>query len=70
MKHAVLAVLALLTPLAVIALAFGMWRFGSDIGWTGDFIISNGLFSHWQVWIALAAALHVFASRLSRRSSV
>lgn len=23
-----------------------------DLGWAGDFVVSKGLFSHWQVWIA------------------
>jgi hypothetical protein len=63
---AALAVSALLTPVAVIALVFGMWRLGEDIGWTGDFVISNGLFSHWQVWIALSIAMQALASMLSR----
>ena len=67
---AALAVSALLTPVAVIALVFGMWRFGTDIGWTEDFVISNGLFSHWQIWIALAIALQALASMLSRPEAV
>ncbi|MDP8983331.1 MAG: hypothetical protein M3O35_22375 [Acidobacteriota bacterium] len=64
--EAALAVSALLTPVAVIALVLGLWRVGEDMGWTGDFVISNGLFSHWQVWIAMAIALQSLASMLSR----
>jgi hypothetical protein len=30
---------------------------GVDLGWTGDFVIEQGLFSHWLVWIALAVAI-------------
>jgi hypothetical protein len=67
---AALAVSALLTPVAVIALVFGMWRIGEDVGWTGDFVISNGLFSHWQVWIALAIALQALSSMLSRPEAI
>ena len=67
---AALAVSAFLTPVAVIALVFGMWRVGEDVGWTEDFVISNGLFSHWQVWIALAIALQALASMLSRPEAV
>src|SRR5258708_3675895 len=67
---AALAVSAFLTPVAVIALAFGLWRLGMDVGWTEDFIISNGLFSHWQVWIALAIALRAPASVFSRSKAV
>src|ERR1700682_5563681 len=69
-RDAAQAVSALLTPLAVIALVFGMWRFGTDIGWTEDFVISNGLFSHWQIWIALSIALQALASVLYRTADV
>ena len=31
-----------------------MWRIGTDLGWTGDFVFSDGLLSHWQVWIGAA----------------
>jgi hypothetical protein len=65
-RDAAQAAFALLTPVAVIALVLGMWRFGTDLGWTEDFVISNGLFSHWQIWIALAIALQALASMLSR----
>src|SRR5258708_23516113 len=48
---------ALLTPAALIALVMGMWRVCADLGWAGAFLITGGFFSHWQVWIALSAAL-------------
>jgi hypothetical protein len=53
---------ALVTPSAVIALVMGLWRLTADVGWTETFPISSGLFSHWQVWIALALGLKVGAS--------
>jgi hypothetical protein len=55
---------ALLTPAAVIALVMGLWRVSADLGWTEEFLITNGFFSHWQVWIALAIALQVAAAWL------
>ena len=58
---------ALLTPAAVIALVLGLWRISSDLGWTEEFLISNGFFSHWQVWIALAIALQVASSSLAAK---
>ena len=67
---AALAFSAFLTPVAVIALVFGLWRLGMDVGWTEDFVISNGLFSHWQVWIALAIALQALSSMLSRPEAI
>lgn len=55
---------ALLTPAAVIALAMGMWRVCTDLGWAGAFPINAGFFSHWQVWIALSIALKMVSSTL------
>jgi hypothetical protein len=57
---------ALLTPAAAMALILGVWRLGSDLGWTGEFAIPRGLFSHWQVWIAMAGILQTCASILNR----
>jgi hypothetical protein len=55
---------ALLTPAAVVALVFGMWRVCTDLGWAGAFVISGGFFSHWQVWIALSIGLKMLSSML------
>jgi hypothetical protein len=55
---------ALLTPAAVVAFVMGLWRVATDLGWAGAFLISGGLFSHWQVWIALAIALKILSSTL------
>lgn len=57
---------ALLTPAALMALVLGVWRLGSDLKWTGEFAISRGLFSHWQVWIAMAGVLQTVAAILNR----
>ena len=55
---------ALLTPAALVALAMGLWRLGTDLDWAGAFPISAGIFSHWQVWIALSIALKMLSSSL------
>jgi hypothetical protein len=60
---------ALLTPSAVVALVLGLWRVSSDLGWTEEFLIGSGFFSHWQVWIALSVALQLASSTLSTRIS-
>ena len=57
----------LLAPASLIAMVFGIWRLGADLGWTGAFVISGGFFSHWQVWLALAVALRLAASGLQFR---
>ena len=54
----------LLTPLALMAGALAFWRFGIDIDWTSEFPIEAGFFSHWQVWLGLAAGLQVAGRRL------
>src|SRR6266852_6358424 len=59
---------ALLTPAAVVALVLGLWRLAADLDWTGAFIIPQGLFPHWLVWIALAIGLKSAASILNRTS--
>jgi hypothetical protein len=57
---------ALMTPAAAMALVLGFWRLGSDLKWTGEFAITQGIFSHWQVWIAMAGLLETCASILNR----
>ena len=61
---------AFLTPAAVVALVLGLWRVTADVGWTGEFLIGDGFFSHWQVWIALAIALKFLATLGSARPKV
>jgi hypothetical protein len=58
---------ALLTPVALMAWVLGGWRLLADLKWTGEFAIQDGLFSHWQVWIALGVAVQ-FASFLLARA--
>jgi hypothetical protein len=57
---------AFLTPLALTAGALGSWRWAADLGWTGDFFITSGILSHWQVWFALAAATQAASVALNR----
>ena len=56
---------ALLIPAALMAYVLGFWRLASDIGMAGEFGI-RGMFSHWQLWMALAVFLHLAASILNR----
>jgi hypothetical protein len=64
-RHLALAAGALLIPASLMAYVLGFWRLASDMGLVKGFTIA-GLFSHWQVWIALAVLLHVTASILNR----
>jgi hypothetical protein len=60
-------IVAFFTPAAVVAGVLGFWRLSSDLGWTDAFFITSGLFSHWQVWFALAGGLPFAAAAIRRR---
>lgn len=65
-RHLAIGAAALLTPASVMAAILGVWRICADIGLTGEFAISTGLFSHWQVWLGIAAALQLLSLALGR----
>jgi hypothetical protein len=64
-RHLALGCAALLAPTSLMAYVLGLWRLTSDLGATAQFTIT-GVFSHWQVWIAMAAAMHLAAYVLNR----
>ncbi len=55
---------SVLTLIAICLASFGMWRLAEDLGWAGNFIIAEGLLSHWQVWLGAAGLLQFAAWRL------
>jgi hypothetical protein len=65
-RRVALGTAALLGPVSVMAFVLGGWRLGADLNITGQFAISSGLFSHWQVWLALGAALQAASTVLYR----
>jgi hypothetical protein len=65
-RHVVLMTSMLLTLMAVACSALGAWRLAADLSWAQEFAISDGLFSHWQVWMVMAALLQVAAIALGR----
>jgi hypothetical protein len=65
-QHLALGLAALLTPVAVMAIVLALWRLSADLRAAGEFPISVGLFSHWQVWITGAAIIEFLAIILSR----
>lgn len=64
-RHLALAMGSLLIPAALMAYVLALWRLGSDMGAVGEFPFS-GIFSHWQVWIGVGAALQLAAYSLNR----
>ena len=59
-------VAAMLSPAAALVGVVGLWGVAADLNLAGGFAISGGFFSHWQVWLALAALLQGAASLLNR----
>ena len=64
-RHLALAGGALLIPVSLMAYVLGFWGLASDMGMAGGSGI-QGLFSHWQLWIAGAVVLNVASSVLNR----
>jgi hypothetical protein len=65
-RRVAMAFATFLTPAAVMAAALGIWRVAADPHWTRDFAIRQGLFSHWQVWLAFAGLLQTGSYFLNR----
>ncbi len=57
---------SLLTLFAISCGSLGLWRVGTDLGWTGTFVIQKGFLSHSQVWTVAAAAMQYTSWRLVR----
>lgn len=49
---------------AVVSLAMAAWRFGVDISFTRNFLIREGIWSHWQVWLASSIAIGLMAAQM------
>jgi hypothetical protein len=65
-KRLAAVVATLLSPAAVTAAAFAVWRITADLNLTRSFAITSGFFSHWQVWLGAAALLQVCSRLLNR----
>ena len=69
LRQFALTAAALLTPSALIAFTMAFWVIAAEMQWTGQFVWSHGLFSHWQVWVASAAVLLLVARLLEKLSA-
>lgn len=56
----------LLQPVALMACVLGLWRLAADLSLAREFAISSGLFSHWQVWMALGVGVLATSALLRR----
>ena len=64
-----LALGAIMTPAALMALVLAAWRIAADLNWTKSFAIPSGPFSHWQVWLGASALLQLGSRVLNRYAS-
>ena len=60
-RHLALAGGALLIPASLMAYALGAWGLASDMGAAGNSGV-QGIFSHWQVWVAAGARVAAFCT--------
>jgi hypothetical protein len=65
-QQAALVAATFLTPAAVMACALAVWHLCADMGVVGAFPITQGLFSHWQVWFVVAGSVEAASLALSR----
>lgn len=67
-RQIALTLAALLTPCALIAFTMAFWIFAAQMQWMGEFFITSGLLSRWEIWLALAAVLLLVAKVIDRLS--
>ena len=65
-RHIALAIAALMTPGTLMMFVMGMWRIGADLSIATEFPITEGVWQHWQMWIAAAALSHLASVLLNR----
>jgi hypothetical protein len=57
---------SLLTIVSISCASLGVWRLGQDLDWFGNFVFTEGLLSHWIVWLAAAGLSQYAAWKLAR----
>ena len=61
---------SLLTLVAISCASLGLWRLGTDLDRAGEFVIQDGLLSHWQVWIGAAVGVQYTSRRLTHHAGI
>jgi len=57
---------ACLKIIGTVSIVASLWIIAAGLSWAGAFVLQIGLFSHWQVWMALGVAAQLTAFRLNR----
>ena len=60
---------AFLSPMAVMALALGIWAFCAQIAVLSNFPIVSGALSDWRVWMLIAGGLEMAALRFRSQTT-
>ena len=68
-RRLALAAAALLSPASFMASTLAFWAILSSYRLSGQFAISQGVFSHWQSWLGLAVMLQAGRVALDRYAS-
>ena len=65
-RELAIASASLLTPVCVMAYVMAFWRLAADVGISRE-NAPQGLFSHWQMWLAIGAGLQLTARSLYKK---
>src|SRR4051794_39710942 len=57
---------SMMTMVSICFASLGFWRLAQDVELTGGFLYTEGLLSHWQVWLFAAGTTQYGAWRLTR----
>ena len=55
----------LLRPVLLSIYVFGFWCLAAQMGWASEFVIQDGPFGNWMVWMGVAGGMHFGMKRLA-----
>ena len=64
-RHVAYTFAALLKPATLMTYVLGLWALSSELKLATEFPF-HGVYSHWQIWFALGAALQIASFMLNR----
>ncbi len=55
----------LMKPVLLALYAFGFWCLAAQMGWASEFVVQQGPFANWMIWMGLASGAQFGLKRLS-----
>lgn len=55
----------LLKPVVLAVYVLGFWCLAAQMGWASEFVIQDGPFGNWMVWMGVAGGMHFGVNRLA-----